>query len=311
MASHSLPSTSPGTRRAGHVPWWLPVLLCAACAFPTGGAHRVPQMPHVTSAPPPLDADLREPSASQWAAAPAAHDPTHFAVASGFLQETTPPADRWRFTFIPYLWTANISGNAKVRGFKADVDMSFSDIWDDLDYGLMFAFEARKEDWGLWLDTVYMVLSDDTSVGPINAEWRLRHGYIEGAAFHSLDEERTLDGYVGVRRYVMKAELDLQPGPSPEVDEHWTDVIVGVRKRWQLDPRWSFVLRGDMGGFGIGGDTSDGTYSIQARTRYAMTEMTTWSFGYRYLVVEYDEAAPTYEQDLRYQAIVTGIEFHF
>lgn len=54
------------------------------------------------------------------------------------------------------------------------VDTSFSDIVDVLDFGLMGALEARKGRWGLYLDAIYMKVSDSATVsrtgaGPLGA----------------------------------------------------------------------------------------------------------------------------------------------
>ena len=49
----------------------------------------------------------------------------------------------------------SMNGDAKVKGQKADVDVSFSDIWDELNFAFMLEYEARKGRWGLWGNTIY------------------------------------------------------------------------------------------------------------------------------------------------------------
>ncbi len=48
--------------------------------------------------------------------------------------------DRWKFKAALYLWTAGIQGTTR-RG--NEIDVGFSEIWDNLDMAFMGAFEAR------------------------------------------------------------------------------------------------------------------------------------------------------------------------
>jgi hypothetical protein len=42
---------------------------------------------------------------------------------------------KWEFNVIPYFWMAGMGGDLTVKGRDASLDSSFSDIWDDLDFG--------------------------------------------------------------------------------------------------------------------------------------------------------------------------------
>ena len=85
------------------------------------------------------------------------------------------PAGEWQYEFTPYLWGAAMKGDVQGGALpKISVDASFSDITKVLDFGLMGAFEARKGQWGLVFDAIYMDLSTDgtasrTGPGPIGA----------------------------------------------------------------------------------------------------------------------------------------------
>lgn len=231
-------------------------------------------------------------------------------VLAGALSTQEPEPDErdaWKFTLSPYLWTADIRGKVGVNGVKSDVDVSFSDLLDDLDYGAMVGFHARKGDAGAWVDVVHMVLSstEPTPVGP--GDVKLRHGYVELVGFHSIDDGSPTDVFAGVRRVLVSARVELAGFRRSESAE-WTDPIVGVRRRFELSDKWGLRLRGDIGGFGIN-DASDWSYSALARATYAITDSLGWTLGYRYLMMDYDGG--TYTHDLRYQSILTGLEFHF
>jgi hypothetical protein len=76
-------------------------------------------------------------------------------------KSTTLIQDKWEFEVTPYLWMAAMKGDVTLKGIEGRVDMSFSDIWNDLTFGAMLRIEARKGRWGIFLDTVYMNLEDD------------------------------------------------------------------------------------------------------------------------------------------------------
>src|SRR5210317_1924724 len=62
----------------------------------------------------------------------------------------TSPSKDWEFSLAPmYLWAVSIDGDQTVKGNKVDLDVSFSDIWDNLNGALTFHFEGvHKQRWG-------------------------------------------------------------------------------------------------------------------------------------------------------------------
>jgi hypothetical protein len=71
-------------------------------------------------------------------------------VASGAAQAqaTAAPRSGWSFDVTPYIWGAGMDGSVGAGELPTlNVDMSFSDILEHLDAGLMGAFEARKGRW--------------------------------------------------------------------------------------------------------------------------------------------------------------------
>lgn len=66
------------------------------------------------------------------------------------------------FELTPYLWGAGLSGDIGVRGAPpASVDLSFSDLLEDLSLGGMLAAEGGIGLWRFLLDGTYMKLSED------------------------------------------------------------------------------------------------------------------------------------------------------
>ena len=79
------------------------------------------------------------------------------------------PTDTWAFAVRPYLWAPGISGTLKYDipssgGGGANVDLS-SYILQNLNMALMLSAEARRGNWSVLTDVVYLdVESDDSRV---------------------------------------------------------------------------------------------------------------------------------------------------
>ena len=62
-------------------------------------------------------------------------------LASAVAAEEKPDAQSgWEFQVAPYLWAISMNGDATVKGQEADVDVSFSDIWDELNFAFMMQY---------------------------------------------------------------------------------------------------------------------------------------------------------------------------
>lgn len=75
------------------------------------------------------------------------------------LQQTTTESG-WTFSFAPYFWAAGLSGEVAQFGLPAvDVDASFSDIFDHLEFGAMAIGEARNGPYSIFADVMYTKIS--------------------------------------------------------------------------------------------------------------------------------------------------------
>ncbi|MDH3596004.1 MAG: hypothetical protein OEM93_14275 [Rhodospirillales bacterium] len=181
-------------------------------------------------------------------------------------------SDDWTFQLAPYLWATQVEGDATFRGQEGELDLSFGDIWDELDGFLMVEGEVRKGRLGAFANLVYGTISPsfDTVLSSIDTDityssvgfggyYRLGP-YDLSSAVESDGPLLIVDLYAGARytHLDVDVDLDLGPGPSRSLagDEGWIDPIVGLRTMWQLTPRWSITAYGDVGGFGVGSDFS-------------------------------------------------------
>jgi hypothetical protein len=187
-----------------------------------------------------------------------------------------PAENGWEFTVVPYLWAVSMSGNVTVRGLKADVDVSFNDIWDELNFAFMLAYEARKDRWGWWGNTIYADLGDSDVDGPdglteidptVKAFWQELGGFYRLGTWDLADgsNKKTpsviVDTFLGARYTYLDTKIDFKfEGPlrnsSNDVDEDksWLEPLVGVRTIWDFHERWALSLAGNIGGVAFGSD---------------------------------------------------------
>ena len=200
------------------------------------------------------------------------------AIAAFALVTFTPPVcsgenpdkkGEWEFQVAPYMWALSLDGDITVKGQKSDLDVDFSDIWDQLNMAGMLAFEGRKGNWGFFGDAIYADLGDETKVDGIRIDPDMELMMITLGGFYRLgtwDASNapggkaptvTVDALVGGRYTYLDMELDIK-GPfgklDPQGDQDWFDPFVGIRTIWDFSERWSLSLDGGVGGFGVGSD---------------------------------------------------------
>jgi len=242
-------------------------------------------------------------------------------LAAGTLALAASPAnaDDWSFQIEPYLLGVTIDGDAGIgRVAGAEVDVDFGDILDSLDLGGMLRFEARHDSgWGVALDYAFMDLSGDRT-SP-------RGGVLEGDVFQGVFEallmkaarsgDEQLDYFVGLRWWDNDVDVEFDPVILPgtvsaSVEEDWVDLIVGARWKNPINEKWSFMLQGDIGGFG-----SDFTAAGIVGFGYKIGESKELKLQYKALRVDYQtgkSGQPGYfEYDTTTHGPIIGFVFKF
>jgi hypothetical protein len=253
------------------------------------------------------------------------------------------PAEKWTFAVRPYLWAPGISGTLKYDippggGGGSTVDLS-SYILQNLNMALMLSAEARKGDWSVLTDVVYLdVESDDSNVKSVSfagpggridvsagadlgtkvklsgVEWELAGAYTVARGGNS-----SIDVLAGFRYLTIKAGTDWHlsgaitgPGSgqsfaasgsvSDRVDL-W-DGIVGIRGSVGLgESKWAIPYYLD-----VGTGTSELTWQGMAGIEYR------YSWGdlqlmYRHLY--YDMKGDKLLQNVSFSGPVVGVNFRF
>ena len=142
------------------------------------------------------------------------------AVSSVNAQESDAQSGKWQFEITPYFLAAAMNGETGAGGITTDIDMSFEDIWNNLDLGLMGIFEARKGRWIFSLDAVYFRLKDEETsswTGPLGkvtvdgaVEATLTQQLYQGTVgYRAVDGKTKLDFTGGVRYTIVDNDFDL------------------------------------------------------------------------------------------------------
>jgi len=261
------------------------------------------------------------------------------------LHAEEPPArDKWMFSVRPYLWVPSISGTLKYSippgsgGGGPTVDLS-SYILQNLNFALMVSADARKGDWAVLTDLVYLdIKSDDSTVksvgfsGPggrvevsaaadVGTELRLTGFEWELAGAYTVAHygKSSLEVLAGMRYLGIEAKTDWSlsasvtgPGPgqsfansggvSDRVDL-W-DGIVGIRGAVALGSgKWGIPYYVDVG-TGSSAFTWQGMTGIEYRFHWGELQLV-----YRHLY--YDMKEGELLQSVSFSGPALGARFHF
>lgn len=230
-------------------------------------------------------------------------------------------ADKWNYEAEVYVLAVTIEGDAGIgRAAGVDVDMNFDDILDVLNASAMVHFEAYKESgWGVALDYSFMDLRDDLS-GPRGgvADAKIRQGVLQADVFYrSHLAKGTIDYIAGVRWWDndLDVELDIAALPGSieaNVDEDWVDLFFGARWMTPVSESWSYILRGDIGGFGL---ESDFTSSVQTGFNYKLSDTFVLNMQYKVTWVDYETGSKGdkgyYAYDTVSHGPLVGLSYRF
>jgi hypothetical protein len=227
--------------------------------------------------------------------------------AANNLSDRDDARDAWQFAITPYLWLPTVDGTLRfsLPGGGADASTGPYNYLHNLKFVFMLQGEARKGDWSIFVDAVYLRFGrHESSVntmnglfGPLNSErsfeTSLRGTLIQMGGGRTVigTPGGNVDAVLGVRYLGVKTTLDaaamgsLSTGASPNraVDvtqvQNIVDGFAGVRGRVSItsDGRWFLPFYLDAGA-----GSSKFTWQALTGVGYSMK----WgdlSLTYRYL----------------------------
>ncbi len=247
-----------------------------------------------------------------------------FPGASTVLAQTDSSAnqDQWQYSGAIYLWGADIGGQT-IRG--SEVEVGFSDLLDNLEMAFMGAFAARKNNWSLLADVVYLDLGVDKTVDlsvpvgliqiPVTASASLD---MQGLVLHFVggynlySEGKSRLDVIGGARYLdldtdMFLELQsLGPGQSRTVSDSLTawDGIVGLKGHAALGERWFLPYYVDVG-------AGDSEITWQATAGIGFRAGRVWDLALVYRHLEWDLDSTRLIDDINFSGPTLGVIFRW
>ena len=246
-----------------------------------------------------------------------------FCVASLVLAALTPtvaarPGDEpvahsaeWQFAVIPDLWGASLDGSIAAGSLPAiDVDASFGELLENLDFAAATFFTARKGSWSLLADISYVGLEIEKQVAAstVTNESELYWTSIAGGYRIETGTATQLDVFAGARYFAVDNEISSSGGVTGKRSnlEDWVDPIVGILLVHPVGPEATVELLADVGGFGVG---SDLTYEIMPSVSYALNESLALRAGFRWMDVDFEDS--DFEFDATQAGFLFGLGFRF
>jgi hypothetical protein len=223
----------------------------------------------------------------------------------------------WTFTVVPYAWVTGQEGKVATLppAAPADLDISFSDVIDNLDIGLMGIIEARKGRFAIFSEVFYVGISTDAAntPGPFysGAEYEQDLWGITLGGFYELtqSDKYQLDAITGLRFWDLDNEFQLKAGTLPARNishrENWNDLFIGLKGLFNLDKRW--YLSGWVVA-AVAGD-SDSAWDVYGGVGYKYSDSFSLTVGYRHQEVDYEDGDFLYDIEMSGPAI--GLNFLF
>ncbi len=214
--------------------------------------------------------------------------------------------ETWNSTASLYMWGAGISGKTALDG---EIDITFSDIVENLDMGFMSTLRTQKEKWGVESDFVYMHLGNNIDDNQLLNEFSYKAWVITPSVTYQAVDTSALSLHilVGARYLYMKPTITTFHDISKETSGNLWDGIIGIKGIYNFSEKWFMPFHFDVGT----GDT-DITWQAFAGIGYKYENFDLIA-GYRHLDWTFDNNSPGADlfNDLAISGPMLGAKFRF
>lgn len=224
--------------------------------------------------------------------------------------------DAWTFTLSPYVWFSGLGGEVTGPHGGDTFSADFGDIFGTMKFSFMGLAEARRGNFSLVTDIMYLNLQQGVPVPG--------HGAYSGGSARTQSVEVSAIGLYtvaegspgrielggGVRGWWFDTELSLDAGRLPartqSASTSWADPVISARGVLRLSDRLSLTAYGDIGGFGLG---SEFTWQAFGTLDYQVTESISVSAGFRWIHIDYDKGRTDISLDMGGPIIGASVRF--
>lgn len=233
-------------------------------------------------------------------------------------------SDEWDIYVAGYLFALDIDATSGVGtplgDSEMDIDLGFSDLFDHMDSAFSGVLMARKGRLSLNVDISSVRLSIDQEItpAPVDADIDVEIGIDEielFAGYKFSQQYPNLEVIAGARYINQDIDVKVNAGPielDVNVGDDWIDPFVGLRYHGPIDNKWALLIRGDVGGFGVG---SDFAWRFNAGVTYKLAQNWEAAFMYKILNIDYDNNKTSeldyYKWDGTESGLLLGVGYHF
>lgn len=225
--------------------------------------------------------------------------------------DETAYSSSWHGMIMPYLWMVGVSGDLSMDNATTQIDLSFSDIWKDLQFDLQSYFEIGYDRLTFMIDPLYLKLSENLTTDRILSNLIVETTLIDSGIYYRIfnTPPTTSLELLGGSRYVrLKNDLTVGSRHSLFLTEDSFTPIVGYRLKHYVNHRIQLVLRGDIGGFHI--NNMNNTWSATAGFYYVVTKHIDLNLSYRVLKIDYFNESDNFMMNTLIYGPIIGISFH-
>ncbi len=161
--------------------------------------------------------------------------------------------NEWEWSLALYGWMSGIDAEVYANDTKiGEIDMSFSDILDDLDMTVMLHGEGFRGQWGFFADLVYLDISNTETGSLATTSYEMSSTIFDLAGVYRPSVTPLgFEVYAGLRYFSMDLELNVTPNltgntRSARIDDSYTDFLVGARYTGEINRNWFYRFRGDV-----------------------------------------------------------------
>jgi opacity protein-like surface antigen len=225
--------------------------------------------------------------------------------------------DTWHVNVSPYLWLAGMNGTVALGAHEAQVNQSFTDIFQNLKFGVMGLSEVHRGRIGILTDLMYIHLGDEQAIplgglpNTIDVKTTLNTFTLTPYFAYRIagNKRGAIDFLTGGRYYHLGAKIaanaGLGGGVSYSASNNWADFVEGGRFTLNVTPRIGAFLLGDAGGGG-----SVLTWQIATGVGYRWSKRWSTEFGYRKLYFN-RQTNNAFGLEQTQQGLILGATFRF
>ena len=250
-----------------------------------------------------------------------------FAVATAAALVVVAPAhaEGWNVIVTPYFMAPNMDGKAGLGKLETQVSQSPSDIFSNLNWGVMGSVEVNNGNWGVNFDVNYMNL-DLTPKDITRLSVTGHQAAYTATILKRIHENAWI--YIGARYSDMGVQFGCQsnclpngginlpngganiPAIDTKRNKSWGEPLAGFRAELPFNDKFDLTFTADVGGFGQGSEVSVNVWP-QLGIRLGGTSKA--MIGYRLIYVKHEseDDGRAFVYDVLTFGPTAGLEFRF